>query len=236
MLFEEILMDIPRFIQIFIVQGLIGLLYLYMAFKVLRREAKGLNLILSGFYICGGLGVIINIIYAFIYHEIIVTTLHFITYFVLCLSLIFLMIFILMVAKPESKINKKFRIIIGLSFAILLLGLLLIPKGITINSSTNWKPVWSIWFLLYSVILCSTYAIIPTIYYSIKLYNKFEHQELKKRWKYFIIGIFAYFFLYYGTSISNTLADPTFRLIWSLVSIPTLISLYFIYYGTVKQI
>ncbi|MFX0012480.1 MAG: hypothetical protein ACFE9R_19355, partial [Candidatus Hermodarchaeota archaeon] len=92
------------------------------------------------------------------------------------------------------------------------------------------------WFFWYSTVLSSVFAILPTIFYSISLYNKFEHKQLKKRWKYFIIGIFAYFFLYYGTSISNTLADPTFRLAWSLISLPTLISLYFIYYGVVKQI
>lgn len=236
MLLEEIIIDLPRFIQIFIVQGLIGIIYLYMAYRILKREAKGLNLILSGFYISGGVGVIINIIYAFIFQEIIVTILHFFTYFVLCLSLIFLMVFVLIVAKSEAKINKWVQRILILSFGILLLGLLFIPNGITINSSTEWKPVWSIWFFIYSIILCSSFAIFPTIYYSLRLYNKFEHQELKKRWKYFIIGIFAYFFLYYGTSISNTLANPTFRLIWSLISLPTLISLYFIYYGVVKQV
>ncbi len=236
MLLEEIIIDLPRFIQIFIVQGLIGIIYLYMAYRILKREAKGLNLILSGFYVCGGTGVIINIIYAFIFQEIIVTILHFFTYFVLCLSLVFLMVFVLIVAKSEAKINKHVQRILILSFGILLLGLLFIPNGITINSSTEWKPVWSILFFIYSIILCSLFAIFPTIYYSLRLYNKFEHQELKKRWKYFIIGIFAYFFLYYGTSISNTLANPTFRLVWSLISLPTLISLYFIYYGVVKQI
>jgi len=235
-LLEEIIIDLPRFIQIFIVQGLIGIIYLYMAYRILKREAKGLNLILSGFYVCGGTGVIINIIYAFIFQEIIVTILHFFTYFVLCLSLVFLMVFVLIVAKSEAKINKHVQRILILSFGILLLGLLFIPNGITINSSTEWKPVWSILFFIYSIILCSLFAIFPTIYYSLRLYNKFEHQELKKRWKYFIIGIFAYFFLYYGTSISNTLANPTFRLVWSLISLPTLISLYFIYYGVVKQI
>ena len=235
MLFEELVMDIPRFIQIFIVQGLIGLLYLYMAYKVLKREAKGLNLILSGFYFCGGLGVIINIVYAFIFYEIVVIVLYFLTYYVLCLSLIFLLIFVLTVAKSETMINKKIRIILILTFAMLQMVLAFIPNGITINSSTNWKPEWSEWFFWYSTILSSVFVILPTIFYSISLYNKFEHKELKKRWKYFIIGIFAYFFLYYGTSISNTLADPTFRLIWSLISLPTLISLYFIYYGVVKQ-
>jgi hypothetical protein len=105
-----------------------------------------------------------------------------------------------------------------------------------INASTDWKPEWSWPFLTYSFIICSSIAIVPTTYYSIKLYFKFEYKELKKKWKYFLVGIFAYFFLYYGTSISNTLADPTFRLIWSIASLPALISLYFVYYGVAKQL
>jgi hypothetical protein len=236
MLLAEMMIDLPRFIQVFIVQGLMGMFYLYMAYRILKRDTKGINLILSGFYICGGSGVIINMIYAFVFHEIIVIILHFFTYFVLCLSFVFLLIFVLILVKSEEKINKKVRRLLIISFSILFFGLLFIPNGITINSSTNWKPEWSFWFCIYSVILLSIFTIFPTLFYSLRLYNKFEHQELRKRWKFFIIGIIFYFFLYYGTTISNTLADPTFRLVWSLVSLPIIISAYFIYYGVVKQI
>ncbi|NVM38469.1 MAG: hypothetical protein HWN81_22955 [Candidatus Lokiarchaeota archaeon] len=51
-----------------------------------------------------------------------------------------------------------------------------------------------------------------------------------------MIGIFAYFFLYYGTSFSNTLNIDNFRFIWSLISLPTLISLYLIYHGVGRQL
>jgi hypothetical protein len=84
--------------------------------------------------------------------------------------------------------------------------------------------------------LLSSIAIFPTIYYSLKLYTKFEHQKLKQKWKYFLIGIFSYFILYYGTSLSNTLANPDFRVIWSLISLSILFSLYFIYYSVAEQI
>jgi hypothetical protein len=190
-------MDIARFIQVFIVQGLTGLFYLFIAYRILKRESKGPNLILSGFYLSVAFAVIINVIYAFILVEFVVHILHFLTYYLLCLSLIFLLIFV--------------------------------------NASTDWKPEWSWPFLTYSFIICSSIAIVPTTYFSLKLYFKFEYKELKKRWKYFLVGIFAYFFLFCGTTISNTLADPTFRLIWSLASLPVLIFLYFVYYGVAKQ-
>ncbi|GAH14644.1 unnamed protein product, partial [marine sediment metagenome] len=57
-----------------------------------------------------------------------------------------------------------------------------------------------------------------------------------KKLKYFLIGICAYFFLFYGTSIFNALNDPVFRLIWSLLSLPALVSLYFVYFGVAKNL
>ena len=228
--------DIPRFIQIFVVQGLIGSVYLFVAFKILRRETKGINFTLSVFYICGGVGVIINIIYALILNETIVYILYFLTYYILCFSLIFLLTFVLLLLKSDKIITIKIRFIIIFIFGACIFGLWFIPNGITINETTNWKPVWSWTFLIYSIIICTFLAIGPTTYFSIRLYSKFEHQELKKKWRYFLIGIFAYFFLYYGTSISNTLANQNFRLIWSIISLPTLISLYFIYHGVAKQL
>lgn len=227
--------DISRFIQIFLVQGLIGFFFLYIAFRILKRDAKGLSLILSCFYLSTTIGVIINIVYAFIFIEIIVFILHFLTYFFLCLSLMFLLIFTLVLLRSESIVTKKIQIFLLTIFSIGLLMLLFIPNGIIINETTGWKPEWSWSFLIYSFLICTS-VIIPTIFYSIKLYLKFEHQELKKKWKYFLIGMFAYYFVYYGTSFSNALADPTFRMVWSIISLPSLISLYFIYYGVVKQL
>lgn len=227
--------DLARFIQIFLVQGLVGFFFLYLAYRILKREAKGLSLILSCFYLSTTIGVVINIIYAFIYVEAIVLTLHFITYFFLCLSLIFLLLFVTVLMKSEKVMTKKKQIFTLIIFSMALLVLLAFPNGITINEMTKWKPEWSWPFLIYSLIICTS-VIVPTIYYSIKLYLKFEHQELKKKWKYFLIGMFSYYFLYYGTSISNALANDTFRFIWSILSLPSLISLYFVYYGVVKQL
>lgn len=228
-------MDFPRFIQIYIVQGLFSLFFLYMAFKVLKRGKKRLNLYLSSFYLSTTIGGIINMIYAAIFDEFIVYTMHFITYYVFCLSLAFLLIFVLILIKPAKHVKIKLQLLILIIFGLLILGLLLIPDGIIINTSTNWKPNWNWFFFIYSIIVCSCFAIIPTTYYSTQIYRKFENEYLKKKWKYFLIGISAYFFLFYGTSLSNTLNDDVFRLIWSLISLPTLISLYLIYYGVGRQ-
>jgi len=229
-------MDFARFIQIFVVQGLIALFFLFMAYIVLKRGRKRINLYLSSFYLSVTVGGIINMIYANIFNDTVVFVMHFITYYLACFSMGFLLVFVLILIKPADHITIKFQYLILIVSGLLILGLLLIPNGIVINKTTNWKPDWSEFFLVYSVIVCSCIFIIPTTYYSIKLYKKFENEYLKRKWKYFIIGISAYFFLYYGTSISNTLNNDTFRLVWSIISLPTLISLYLIYYGVVQQL
>jgi len=229
-------MDFARFVQIYIVQGLFALFFLYMAYLVLKRGRKTLNLYIGSFYLSTTIGGIINMIYATIFNETIVFIMHFLTYFLFCFSMIFILIFVLILVKPAKQIKFNLQLLILIIFGLLIMGLLLIPNGIIINASTNWKPDWNWYFLIYSVITCTSIVIIPTIFYSIKIYRKFESEYLKKKWKYFLIGISAYFFLYYGTSLSNTLNDDTFRFIWSLISLPTLIALYLIYYGVGRQL
>ncbi|MFX0083295.1 MAG: hypothetical protein ACFE94_16235 [Candidatus Hodarchaeota archaeon] len=229
-------MDMARFLQIYIIQGGFALFFLYMAYIVLKRGKKRANLYLSSFYLSTTIGVIINIIYANIFEETIVYILHFVTYYTLCFSLAFLLIFILLLLKPPNKINNRFLILFLLIFGLILLGLLFVPRGIKINENTNWKPDWSWIFLVYSIIVCSGMTIFPISYYSLKVYGKLGNLQLRKKWKYFLIGVSAYLFLYYGTSLSNTLNNDTFRLIWSIISLPTLIALYLIYYGVGRQL
>jgi len=229
-------MDTARFIQIYIVQGLIGLFYIFMSFIILRRDKKNLHLVLCGFYISVGVGVIINIIYASIFDVPTVHLLHFITYFLFCFSQVFLLIFVLILTKSKNVITLKIQLILISTFAFLLTGLWFIPNGITINESTNWKPVWSWEFLLYSYIVCTIFTFGPLLYYSGKIYFKLETRELKKKWISFLIGLISYFFVYYGTSLSNMLNDPIFRFIWSIISLFAIPTSYLIYYGVGREL
>ena len=229
-------MDIARFLQIYIIQGGFALFFLIMAFTVLKRGRKRTNLYLSAFYLSSFIGGFTNIIYANIFDKTIVYILYFITYFSLCFSMTFLLIFVTLLLKPPEVIGKKIQILVLIIDAIFLLSLLMIPSGIIIDENTFWKPNWNWNFLLISIIGWSSIVIFPTSYYSLKIYSKLGNKHLKKKWKYFLIGISAYFFLYYGTSFSNTLHNDIFRFIWSLISLPTLVALYLIYYGVGRQL
>ena len=227
---------LTRFIQVYIVQGLYGLFYIYMAILILNKDKKRINQILSAFYLSVGIGVIINIIYVGIYIELIVEVLHFITYFLFCFALCFLLLFILLLSKSEDVITDTIQIVIMVIFAILLLFLLIIPNGFHVNASTNWVPVWNSLFLLYATIICVCIAIIPSLYFAVSLLKKFENEDLKKKWKYFILGISSYFFVWAITSISNTLNIASFRLITAILTVCTIPSVYLIYYGVGKQL
>jgi len=152
-------MDIARFLQIYIIQGGFAVFFLFMACIVLKRGRKRINLYLSSFYLSSFIGGIINIIYANIFNDTIVYILHFITYYVLCFSMTFLFIFVLIIIKSPNAKKIQYLILI---YSIALLGLLFIPNGIVINESTNWKPNWNWAFLLYSLFICSSIAIFPT--------------------------------------------------------------------------
>ena len=228
-------MDISRFIQVFLVQGLAGFFYLFIGYKIIRREKNNINIILSSFYFLVASGALMNIIYINIFDEVIVLVLHLTTYYLFCFSLIFLLIFVLILLKSDKIISVKKQVLISAFFASLLIILWFIPNGVKFNE-ISWKPEWNWAFFTYSIIICSSFAIIPTLVISFKLYKSFQKSLLKKKWIFFLVGIMGYYFLYYGTSFSNTLADPIFRLIWSIISLPTLITMYFIYYGVAKQL
>ena len=229
-------MDFARIVQIYFVQGGVALFYLYMAYIVLKRGRKPLHIYLSSFYLSTTIGGIINMIYAIIFDPTIVFIMHFLTYYLFSFSMVFLLIFVLILIKPAKKIKFKLQLTIMIIFGVLIFGLILFPNGIVINETTHWKPDWSWSFFIYSIVICTSIVILPTLYYSIRINIKFENEFLKKKWKYFLIGICAYFFIYYGTSFSNTLNNDTFRFIWSLISLPTLISLYLIYHGVGRQL
>ncbi|TXT61270.1 MAG: conserved membrane protein of unknown function [Promethearchaeota archaeon] len=224
-------LDIVRFIQIFVIQGFFSIFYFFMSAKILKRDTKKLNIILSLFYITVATAVAVNMIYAFMTSELIVHLLHFTTYFLFAYGQVFLLLFVLILIKSENVISSKIQLTVLGIYAALLIVLLFIPGGITINENTNWKPVWSIPFSIYAAIVSTVFTTIPTIYYSFQIYHKFENVQLKRKWIYFNTGLIAYFFVNYGTLVSNTLNDPTFRTVWLVLSAFTLPTTLLLYYG-----
>lgn len=230
-------LDMTRFFTVYVLQGFVGVLFLYLAFKILKRDTKRLNLIFSGFYLSAAAAVFLNFIYAPLTDEFIVLILNSMTNYCFFFAPIFLLVFDLILLKSEKVITTKKQLIIIIGYGVILFFMLLIPGGVTINASTNWKPVWSVPFFIYLIVVMTGIAVGPGLYFSIQIMKKFEDEQLKKKWKFFMIGLIGVFVFTYGILVSNTLNDDTFRTIWSYISfLIVLIFPYLMYYGVGKQI
>ncbi|MCK4285601.1 MAG: hypothetical protein KAX18_05330, partial [Candidatus Lokiarchaeota archaeon] len=85
-----------RVITIYVAQMLVCLSFAYLAYRILKRDRKRLNIIFAGFYLSGVIGNIFNFIYGPIPNEGIVLVLNYLTNFGLFYAPIFLVVFELM--------------------------------------------------------------------------------------------------------------------------------------------
>jgi len=233
------MIDLIRFIEIYVIQLSIGgILFLFIAVLILRRSTKNLNQIFSMFFITIAISTITNIVYASLQDPIIVIILHILTYYLFSWAMVYLLMFNLLILRPIRGLNQITQVLLISVWAFILAGLfpIGINGGIIINTTPGWKPVWNISFLLYGIIFCSFLMIIPSIYTSIKIYNRFENRELKKRWKFFIIGIFFYYLIWGVNSITNFLANEIIRTLWGIIIFFSFSAIYILYYGVAKQL
>ncbi|MBD3194925.1 MAG: hypothetical protein GF317_07725 [Candidatus Lokiarchaeota archaeon] len=231
-------LDLERIIQVFVVQGFIILFFIYIAFSILRRGKKRLNLIFSFSYISIALALFINIIYALILYEPFTTAMAYITHFFLGLGPVFLLIFNIIVLKSEKVIGQRNQLLLVIGYSLVLAFMFLfIPfNGITINAATDWKSVWTLEFYIFFLTILTICTTIPNFYTSIIVYLSFQSTELKKKWRYFLIGLVGLYFYMYGAFTANYLDIPTFRVVMSFIALTDVIFLYLMYYGVGKQL
>ena len=163
-------MDLARIIQVYVVQVIIAAFFIFLAYKILKRGKKRLNVTFSCLYIFVALGLIVNCIYAPMTDESVVLILNFVTNVFVVFGIIFLTIFNLILLYSEKVITKKKEIIIiSIHGALLLLSIVFLPfGGITINESTNWKPVFNLPFFIYLMVIITVMGVIPALFTSYK--------------------------------------------------------------------
>ncbi len=209
-LFQEPLDNPMRVLTIYVAQGLACIFLIFIAYKIIKRDRKRLNLIFSGTYISAAIGLIINMIYGPIANEDVVLILNYLTNFGIFYSPIFLVVFDLILLKSEKVITtlKQFAILIGYGIVMFCMIFFVLTEdwGVSINEDTEWSPVWELPFFLYLVIVESI-AVGPLLYLSFQIYQKFEDDQLKKKWKYFIFGFCAFIIFMYAIFFSNLLGQ-----------------------------
>jgi hypothetical protein len=234
-------LTLPRIITIYFGQGLLFVFFIFLAYKILKRDRKRLNLIFSGFFLSPVVGTLINFIYGPIDNPEIVMILNFFTNFGIFYAPIFLVVFDWILLKSEKVITTAKQLVVLIVFGIAMFGmfiLLFFPGlGVEINSLTNWSPVWSPYFFLYVILVETIGAVIPIYYLSLQIYKKFEDQVLQKKWKFFIYGFTALAIFMYGIFVSNTLNNSTFRIIMGFIGlILALGGGYLMYYGVGRSL
>lgn len=221
--------ELTRFLLIFTLQSTIAIFFFYLALRILKRNLNRITLNLSLFYVLTGSGLILNVIYIAISGTFLGYIIYFLTAYFSALGPIFIVIFIQNLLDLNSNFPTKKQIIIIFSYAIILFLLLIFPGGIDIYEGT---PIYSWLLLVLLYIFFTFYLSIPTIFYSIKLYKRFLDKNLKKKLRFFFIGIFAMFFGLYGLILYNTWQGSIFRSIWIFILMVIIIpSGYLIYYG-----
>ena len=224
-----------RIFFIFGIHPILIIFFLYVAYLILKRNRNQITLTLSVFYILTAIGFTLNIIFILlilVHVEFILSIVYFLATFLILFSPIFLVIFILHLLHSVPSLSRKKQMFIICPYGILSFLVLLWPGGIIINVHTNWIPIYSWQFLIVIYIFFTCLIFVPTIVNLIKMYKLFKDKDLKKKLRYFSLGIFGALISLYGLILYNTWDDPLYKLIWATISLFLVpISGFLIYYG-----
>lgn len=231
--FRELALEV--IFQVYIVQGFFFVFFLIMGIIILSRGLNRINLTFSNFYFSIATAFFLNFLFVPLANDFLMNILYFLTLFFLYLGSFFLVLFTILVKDPKKLSLRKELLLLAFYWA-LLIGMVFIPKGLTFNESTDFHPVYSDFFILYLMLLL-TICLIPTLTYSLQIYNKLKNQELRLRWRSFILGIIGYYIFAYGTLIIYKITLGVIVFVWSFITIILIIfSSYAIYHGFIRRL
>ena len=239
--FQESPLTPVRIITVYVVQGFLVAFFIYLVYKILKRDTKRLNYIFSLQYIIPAIALSLNFFYAPLTIESAVLALNFITTILTAISTIFNLLFILIILKSEKVINTfkqiGFTAIYGIALVMSIFIYYNPDIGITMNETTKWLPAWNWPLFIYIIIIYTFSVVLPSYYYTFKVYNQFEDKDLKKKWRVFIIGNTGLYLVIYLIFLSNTLNIPLLRTIFSILcGIFSILGSYGTYYGVLRQL
>ena len=225
----------------YIVQGIVLAIFFILAIIILKRDKKKINLLLASLYISVAIGLGLNFILIPLMGvsgiETFVLILYFFTLFFITFGLIFLVLFLMILFKSEKVITAKVQLSIMILYglALLFIAFFISSGGVVIERGV---PIWSLPFFLYMITVVTIGAAIPIIYYSFNVYREFESSpELKKKFRFFIVGTIELLIFMYITFIGLLVKIPIMDVITAFIGLILIISgSYFIYYGVGKQL
>jgi len=232
--------ELPRLLIVFIPQLILACIFLFIAIKLLKRNQIRPIITLSMFYVFSATGLIFNAIFLLIAvfipeNAVLLVSLYFLSFYPILFSPIFIITFIITLLKLDDVFTLKKQLITVLIYGLITFFVFFTPEGIRFTE--EWRPIFS-WTLLEVIfIVFSVFIVIPTIYYSHRLYKTFKDKVLKNKLLTFIIGVIGMLISVYGATLYITWQDPNFKSIWSVVTVLIIIpSAIFIYYGIGREL
>ena len=227
-----------RLVVVFISQAFMIILFIILAYKILKRNRKRSSITLSVLYFLLAIGLFMNIIFILVIpsdNGDIISIVYNIASFLIVFPFIFILIFINIILKLEESFTLKKIMIIIIIYGVLCALLYIFPGGVTFSST--WTPIYSIPFFIYLTVFFTSCLTIPTIIYSIRLYNLFIARNLKEKLRLFLSGVFLMLATVYGAIYYNTTSDPIFRAVWLICAFFMEISAgLLVYYGIGKNL
>ncbi len=232
-------------LQVYLIYGLIFIMFSYFAIKALIRTRNRISITLSLVFIIPALGILTNILYRTI------DTYNFnlignkITIILSCLGLINIYFFVELVSKSQVSFPLWKQITIFVIYAILLSVLFFIPNGVefeyngvpgiegydtrVLDPLDLGVPVWTTTFFLYGLII-SQALIIWLIYITVKQYKEFgKDSKFGRKYIQTLIGMILMDIVIVGSFVFNYINIPigrTINLVAGICIFPAAILLY----------
>ncbi|MHA1273448.1 MAG: hypothetical protein ACTSQP_09895 [Promethearchaeota archaeon] len=227
-------MDLIRFLCIYVDFMFICILFLYIGFKILKRDKSSeVNQLFFLFFFFISLGFIINFIYAPIVDESLTTLVVFmckLVVFCVIYSLSFIILAIRLL-EPNKEISSRNKILFFSFYGLICLSLFFIPKGITIKiiqGEYQEFPIYNLYFAITGISIV-LFGISIFLYYARRLFIKFNNPIFIKKLKFIVYGVCFFYSLVIITLISNYLNIYTLRFYFLIISnlmIPSILSIY----------
>ena len=236
MIFQEC--DIPRIMGVFISQIIITISFLYFFVRIRSRSKSRYSKILSTIYIIVVLAFTLNFIYVWFTIPILITILDFLMIYLLFVAFILMIFFILnllysikiFLISIQLKIAAVYCVA---TFLAMFLPTIIGPNIIVINNKP--KYLWPLSITLYIFLIVA--FVIPTLFFSMKVYHTITKPDLKKRWQFFNLGYLLLCIGFICLITFVTIEDEIIRYIISFIGLIIVnISGYFMYYGVIKSL
>ncbi len=233
--------DLSRIFLIFIINLMMAIFFLGFGWSILKRRRNRLNATFSGFYISIALGLIINATYVIINEivksESLALLLNYISAFLIFYGPVFMLATNKILIQSESvySLKSEIKLLLLYAFALGLMVIFYFFDGIVFNESTGWRPVWSLPYLIYIIIIVSSITIIPSIITSFKILSVMENKMMKKRWIRLMCGLIGLYTYLYLAFVMNYVNNDSLRMIGSFYALTVLIWVWLIYKGVKKE-